>query len=110
MEAQSLGPRRLPDDIVLGHPRAGPTGQRRHEPADLGAEHQARHGVVGFPPVADLARPVRRIATLLPIPFVGIEPRLEPALEQPLEPPRHRRRFLWCDEAIENEESVVVEG
>src|SRR5215831_8014378 len=79
------------------------------EPADLGPEHQARHRIVGLPAIADLAGAIRRIAPLLPVPLIGIESRLEPAAEQVLEARRHRRRRLGLDEAVQNQESILVE-
>src|SRR4030081_2525866 len=82
MEAEGLRARGLPEQVILADARARPPRQRRAQAAHLLFEPDPSNGPVGLPAVADLPRPIRRVPSLAPVPFVRMQAGLELAAEQ----------------------------
>src|SRR5262249_58297548 len=80
------------------------------EAGDLRREHRARDGMARLPAVADLPRQVGLVAALAPVPFVRLQAGLELTAEQPLEAGRHSRGLVRIDEAVEDEEALLVKA
>ncbi len=101
VEADRLGSRRLPEDVVLEDPHAAVAHELRGEPAGSLGEHLRGHDVVGLPGIAELARAIFRVATRNPVHLVRPDPGLvlaveqsEVALPQELERPFRDEAFL----------------
>ena len=107
MEADRLGARRLPEDVVLEDPYAAVARELRCEAACPLGEHLRRHDVVGLPRVAQLPRAVLRIASGNPVHLVRPDPRLvlaveegDVALTKQLEPALRDEAFIHDQEAV----------
>ena len=109
VEAERSGARRLPQHVVLVETRALPAGEPGAGAADFRREHDAGDRAVRLPGVADLARQVGRVTPLAPVPLVGVEAGLEVAAEQRLEARRRAGGGLGRDDALDDDEAVVVE-
>src|SRR5208283_5688165 len=108
MKAERPGSGRLPDDVVLTDARAGPSAKSGANPADLSLEHDAGDGRVGFPSIANLARPVLWVAPFAPIPFIRFDAGGELASKKRFEARARQRDLLRREEALDDDEPVLV--
>jgi flavin reductase (DIM6/NTAB) family NADH-FMN oxidoreductase RutF len=107
---ERLRPRRLPDAVVLEDSHAVPSHQLGGEAAGPLRENLRHDRPVGLPAVADLARPVLRIATGDPVHLVRPDPSLVLAREEAIEPRSQPLDRLLVDEALlVDDEAVALE-
>ena len=109
MEAEGPAARRLPQQVVLREPRAGPAGELRAGRADLGGENGRGDGAVRLPAVADLAGQVGGVAALAPVPLVRLEPGLELAAKERLEALAQALSRRGLNDARHDDEAVLGE-
>ena len=110
MVAEGAGARRLPQEIVLNDPRAGPAGELGDGAADAWVEHDPGDGAVGLPAVADLARQAGVAGALLPVDLVGPHAGLEFTAEQAAEARAQLLDGVRLDQALDHEEAVLAEA
>ena len=91
---------RAPDQPISSA-QARPDGLGQHDPGDR---------AVGAPAVADLAGEVGRVAALAPVPLVRVEPGLELAAEQGLEPGAGVLDQIRRQEPVEDQEPVLAKA
>jgi hypothetical protein len=117
VEADRLGARGFPEDVVLQDPHAAVPDELRGEAAGSLGQHLRRHDVVRLPGIAQLSRPILRIATGHPVHLVGPDARLVLAVEEPevalaeqLEPALRDEPFVDDEEAVSPEALDLLGG
>ncbi len=106
MKPERLCAGRLPNDIVLSKPGSGPSAQSGTGLAYIFAQNDRCDRQVRLPAIADLAREVLAITPHAPVPFVGIEPRLELAREQRFEARACRLDPVGVERTFNDDEAV----
>ena len=82
VEPERLATGWLPQHVVLAEPDSRPPAQPGAGAPDVGSQHHPGDVAVGLPGVADLAGQVGRAHAGAPVPFVGVQARLEVAGEE----------------------------
>ena len=110
MEADRLRPRRLPEDVVLKDAHAAVAHQPRGQPSDPLRQHLRGDDGVGLPCVAELARPVIRVAARDPVHLVGPDAGLVLAVEEAEVPlAQEPERGGWHEAVLDEQEAVPPE-
>ena len=111
MEADRLRSGRLPEDVVLKDADAAITSELRGKPRRSLREHLRGDDRVGLPRVAELARPVLRVAAGNPVHLVRPDPRLVLAVEETqVALAQLLERALRGQPFLHDQEAVAAEG